>query len=363
MPESRGHEVQSIEQDVWPILAGLHEATIERLLALIQAPSPQVLGDAGLVLDTLAGELASILGEAILAAALAGGRQVGQRLPADSPSLPKQSPPVALQPVALPQHLATIKALPPAWQASYLDALPPAVAGELVTQLSGQGGAPPVVPRDAPAGESPGVSLPLIEEAARDLQARKLLSYRDVEAMQFQARRQALAVAGELTSKGKAKLQSLLVEAISEGQSQREFQERFSEELPRAVISEAALSTTFRTAVQSGYSAGMDQILAHPLVGDAFPYEERLPIRDSRLSDMCAIASRAGIQGTGIFRRDDPTWDRLKPPLHPNCRCGRSPLSLEQAARRGIREAVRWLETGQPPASPAWVPMPALPRR
>ena len=40
-----------------------------------------------------------------------------------------------------------------------------------------------------------------------------------------------------------------------------------------------------------------------------------------------------------------------------NCRCGRNPLTVEQAAARGIPEAQQWLESG-PPATPAHVPMP-----
>lgn len=104
----------------------------------------------------------------------------------------------------------------------------------------------------------------------------------------------------------------------------------------------------------------MDAVLSHPLVAPAFPYEATEPIRDARLSELCEVVSRSGIGGSNVFRGDDPVWLEYKPPRHYNCRCGRVPLTLEMAAARGVREAQRWLETGEPPARPAWVRRPAV---
>ena len=81
-----------------------------------------------------------------------------------------------------------------------------------------------------------------------------------------------------------------------------------------------------------------------------------MPIRDARLTELCAIVSRSGLQRTGIYRADDPEWRRLRPPRHYNCRCGLVPLSVEDAAARGIREAKRWLADGFLAQPPAWVP-------
>lgn len=41
-----------------------------------------------------------------------------------------------------------------------------------------------------------------------------------------------------------------------------------------------------------------------------------------------------------------------------NCRCGWTPLTVRQAAERGIKEAQEWLSTGVEPADKAFVPMP-----
>jgi hypothetical protein len=75
----------------------------------------------------------------------------------------------------------------------------------------------------------------------------------------------------------------------------------------------------FRTAIQSGYSRGMDKILQVDLVDSFFPYVETLPIHDDRLTDLCSIISRSGIGGSAIFRRDDKVWQKFKPPRHYNC--------------------------------------------
>jgi len=83
-----------------------------------------------------------------------------------------------------------------------------------------------------------------------------------------------------------------------------------------------------------------------------------MPIRDSRLTDLCAIISTSGLQGTGIYRADDPTWVKFRPPRHFNCRCGTRRLTVAMAAARGIKEAERWLESGQPPLSPEFVTPP-----
>lgn len=328
-------------------------------------------GAAGQVLDRYAGDLAGLLAEASLASGLAGARRVASRLPA-SPRSRGEQPPSAvagqhraqgaptggLSPTQSEQAVAALEALPQSLRALYLDALPPDLAAIAAGEL---GEPPPPASYLTTAAEGPGVLLPLIEEAARDLQSRRLLSYREARALDEQGRQGALRVAGLLTQQARGKLQDLLVEAVREGQTLREFRVRVEDEMGTGTFLDPAhAETTFRDAVQAGYSAGMDSLLSQPIVGDLFPWEENLPIRDSRLSDLCAVVSRSGIQGTGIYRRDDPTWQRLKPPRHPRCRCGRNPLTVAMAARAGIREAEKWLETGKPPLVPAWVPMPEV---
>lgn len=62
-----------------------------------------------------------------------------------------------------------------------------------------------------------------------------------------------------------------------------------------------------------------------------------------------------GIQGTNIYRADDPVIRKFTPPWRWNCRCHIIPMSIEDAAAAGITEAREWLRTGRPPIHPSWV--------
>lgn len=41
-----------------------------------------------------------------------------------------------------------------------------------------------------------------------------------------------------------------------------------------------------------------------------------------------------------------------------NCRCLVIPLTVDDAAARGVKEAIRWRDTGEPPARPQFVKPP-----
>ena len=116
----------------------------------------------------------------------------------------------------------------------------------------------------------------------------------------------------------------------------------------------------FRDNVQKAYAEAQNRLVAHPLVKELFPYVATEPIYDSRLSELCRVVAQSGIQGTNIFRVDDPVWKKYQNPRHFKCRCGRVYLTIEQAAARGIKEAIRWLSSGRPPQTPAFVKNPAV---
>src|ERR1019366_1301409 len=139
------------------------------------------------------------------------------------------------------------------------------------------------------------------------------------------------------------------IEAIVQGPDLRAFAKAIEAKAgPGVFLSPAHLETTFRDAVNEAYSGGMDSMLVDPVVGDTFPFYETMPIRDSRLTELCRICAESGINGTAIYRRDDPTWARIDPPRWYNCRCSKNPLTARAAARRGIK-------------SPGvWVPMPEI---
>jgi hypothetical protein len=181
-------------------------------------------------------------------------------------------------------------------------------------------------------------TLPLARRAAESLRAKNLVTPDRYRQLSDEARTRALAVAGVVREQALTKLQPLLEEQAA-APSLASFRRRLREEGLADAIAGQHVETAFRDAVQAAYADGMDRLLEDPLVGDAFPFVERLPIRDSRLSKACAWASRAGINGTGIYRRLDPAWRIVRPPSHHNCRCGTNPLTREMAAARGVTAA------------------------
>lgn len=201
----------------------------------------------------------------------------------------------------------------------------------------------------------PPIRFPLIERAARDLFRRDLFTRADFDALNAESKQLAFTVSRVNSLDTLGKLRDLLTESAAQGTSLRQFQSRAAEVLEDSPLSRPHLETVFRTNLATAYSTGQREILDHPLIGDEFPYVLWTAVHDSRVRSDHLAMEKAGIQGTAIYRRDDPLIQQAWPPASFNCRCHVIPLSLEDAAGYGIREALIWLQTGEPPATPAWV--------
>ena len=219
---------------------------------------------------------------------------------------------------------------------------------------------PPLLPIAGWEWDGDNAWLPIIEEAARDLERRRLMLPEEYRAAAADVRRQAFTAAVAQTAEATGKVRDVLVETVREGTGQRAFRKAVAEAVGESEVSPAYLENALRTNVQTAYSRGMDRVLDHPQVRDELPYEETLEIGDSRETDLCFVISRSGIGGTAIYRRDDPAYRHFIAPRHFGCRCGRRPLTIEQAAALGIKEAQQWLRTGIAPARPAFVPWPKV---
>src|ERR1043166_3865302 len=89
----------------------------------------------------------------------------------------------------------------------------------------------------------------------------------------------------------------------------------------------------------------MERDLAHPLVEDAFPYRAYSAVHDARTSKHHLALESLGIDGSAIYHADDPAWRVFRPPWGArHCRCTWYPVSVEQAAVKGIIEAHQWME-------------------
>ncbi len=202
-----------------------------------------------------------------------------------------------------------------------------------------------------------GVSLPGVEASVAALRERKLLDRPTFQRAATAIQRQAFTVAGVASMEALEKARSALIEDVGMGGTLREFREAVS----GTILDASHIETVYRTNVAVAQAQGQDAILAHPMVDDEFPYIETVPIDDSRLSELCEAVSNGGLDNTGVFRRDDPAWRRYMPPRHFNCRCAAIPLTLEDAAAKGVREAQQWLDSGLPPAHPKHIDPSSLP--
>lgn len=215
--------------------------------------------------------------------------------------------------------------------------------------------------------DEPIVRLPAIENAARRLLERRVVSRDDFRRLSAAARQEAFTISGDLTESAIEQVRDVLAEDIREGASLRGFSNRLAERMEAEPIgiSPAHLEQVFRNADNESYSQGHEDILDHPLVADGFPYRAYWPIRDFRTRTVSNNPRREGhrelefmgLNGTNIYYRKDPTWIRFRPPWSWGCRCGWGAISIEDAAAAGVQEAIEWLATGIEPNHPP-VPVP-----
>lgn len=219
--------------------------------------------------------------------------------------------------------------------------------------------APPAMPTALSANGEPIVRLPLIEEAAKDLMDRRILTKAAFNELANDARQQAFTVAAVSEQSTLETIRDSLANVVATGQSKRDWEKELEEKLDGdPFLSNRHRETVFRANVHSAYSNGQEQVLKHPLVGDHFPYRAIDEIRDNRVRDWHLALNTNGLDGTNIYRADDPIWQVIRPPSAWGCRGGWGPISIEQAAAAGVKEAIRWLETGNPPTRPEHRPLP-----
>jgi hypothetical protein len=224
---------------------------------------------------------------------------------------------------------------------------------------------PPITPRGPlgiypPGDDGPTIRLPKLEEAARDLKVRRIVTPQEFYDVASRARRSAQFTVSGFEQPTINRIRDALTETMREGPSLTGFIERMDEAAITSPLGPGHMENVYRTNTIAAFAAGEDKILSNPVIGDTFPYSKRLPIRDPRLTELCEILARSGIDGSAIMRRDDPIYRMFRRPSHFSCRCSEAFLSAKEAARQGISEAQEYIETGVWPSVRAWVSFPNL---
>lgn len=236
--------------------------------------------------------------------------------------------------------------------------LPPAIQAHFLRMF---GGGPPRPPRGLilPWGsddDEPIVRFPMIERAADILLDKNILTREQFDAADAAAQARAFTVAGDLSRDTIETIRDVLAETIDEGASLEAFKDNLGGRLQKSFAGPGHLETVFRTNTQAAFHDGHDALADNPIVAEVFPYQEYLAVHDRRARKEHQRLEELGIDGTGVYRRSDPFWNVFTPPWDFNCRCGINLLTIEAAARRGVREAATWLRTGVKPPMVSMLP-------
>jgi len=295
------------------------------------------------LIGTVTPRMAKTIGDAVLASWLVGQRDVVRKARIDDAAEPF-SPHVFRAVEAIAQPAATAPpTLPPAMPSAG------AGAGEPPTTETATG---------TPDDGEPDYVFPLIETAANSLARKQVMTAEQFYAAAAQARQVGFTVSHVASEDTIAKVQDALIEDIQDGGTLRAFQDRMADIVDVSPLSESHVETIYRTNIANAYSEAQKRILEHPLVATEFPYVEYHAAHDGRVRRDHLEMEHLGINGTNIYRADDPVIRKFWPPWSFNCRCVVVPIPLEVAAERGIPEAVKWQETGVSPVSPSFVAPP-----
>lgn len=207
----------------------------------------------------------------------------------------------------------------------------------------------PPIPPDfasaaAPAPEEPNVFYPQLDKAAKQLADAEILSPDEYYAIRADARQDAFTIAGDIVDDAKAKIRDTLAKQIREGGDEASFTKEVAESFDSGLpLSKPHLEQVFRNNAFASLSDGQDRAVNNPLVVDAFPYRAYFATSDARVRPEHKALETMGLDGTNIYRADDPVWRLFRPPWSWNCRCSWATITVRQAANRGVSEAKEWL--------------------
>lgn len=217
---------------------------------------------------------------------------------------------------------------------------------------------PPFVPSGRellfPEGQQPIVRFPVLESAARRLVEKRIVSPEEFEALNDSAKQDAFSIAAQLTNDSLVAIQKVLAENVYRGADIRQFVRDVGGLFEEGMsLSKRHLEMVFRNQVNTAYSNGHDKALSHPLIADALPYRAYTATQDQRVRDEHLYLEHAGLDGTNVYHSQDRVFQTFMPPWDFNCRCSWHPMTITQAARRGVSHAKRWLEEAAKAGTPA----------
>ena len=190
------------------------------------------------------------------------------------------------------------------------------------------------------------VHLPALQSAVQALNSSPVKVGANYKETAKHVRDGAFAITTDMETKAVEDIRNELSKAIVEGKSQSDFIDTVSKRLSEEgnPLSPPHIENVFRTNTMAAYSNAQHEAISHPIVSDAFPYVGYTATHDARVREEHKELESLGLQGTNIYRADDPTFLAFRPPWSYNCRCSWYPQTVEQASRKGVEEAKQWLD-------------------
>ena len=164
---------------------------------------------------------------------------------------------------------------------------------------------------------SPVVEFPWMDEAINRLIHRNVMTRDEFDEASDDLKSQAFTIANIDSEETIGTIRDLLAEHMADRDAKntpREFYNRVVDKLGSSPIGMPHLETVFRTNTTMAYSASREAMHSSPVVQAVFPYAAYWSIRDGRARQNHRALEKLGLNGTNVYRADDPMWKLFTPP-------------------------------------------------
>ena len=195
---------------------------------------------------------------------------------------------------------------------------------------------------------------PALDKAIEFIESAGVVSRFEYDSMSREARQRSFTTAAASSDAALNAIRDMVVAAVRDGDSLDTFRKNLKNMSGASGVSNWSQEAIYRNSVLKAFSDGQESIVRRHGLADILPYARYDAIHDGRVRDDHKLLETLGLSGTNIYRADDPVWRYITPPWDFSCRCSKRYMTVKQAAKEGVWEAVQWLNSGVPPEEPEY---------
>jgi hypothetical protein len=172
-----------------------------------------------------------------------------------------------------------------------------------------------------PPGQVTPAAQELVQGAVGELRGKRAILPTVVQGRIEAARRSANQVAQVQAQNAQQILQDTLAETVEEGGDVESFRSKVKQVLgERSFLADRHVENVFRTNVMEAYSsARLEMVDSDPQVGSLYPYAAIHATHDDRVRPEHKAMETRGLDGTNVYRMDDPVFRKYRGPWDFNC--------------------------------------------